>query len=60
MTEKQIQVTQIKVKPRYTAQSCPVCNSFGTLSYGTKKCHACKGKGYILIPTESESLNDSK
>lgn len=31
------------------AQRCPVCNGFGTLKYGSILCHACEGKGYILI-----------
>lgn len=41
----------IKVEPKFYAQSCPVCNSFGTLKHGTKVCQACKGRGYILVPT---------
>ncbi len=45
-------IDNVKVKPRFVAQSCPVCNSFGTLQYGRKTCHACAGKGYILIPAE--------
>jgi DnaJ-class molecular chaperone len=40
--------------PKGIAQKCPVCNSFGTLKYGTVTCHACKGKGYILIPVKEE------
>lgn len=47
---KQIQVQ--KVKPKFIAQTCPVCNGFGTLKHGTLNCHGCQGKGYILIPTE--------
>ena len=42
----------IKVKPKFIGQSCPVCNTFGTLKSGTKVCHGCEGKGYILIPVE--------
>lgn len=40
-----------KIKPRYFAQMCPVCNGFGTLRYGTKECQGCIGKGYVLVPT---------
>lgn len=50
--ENPIQIDKVKVKPTHVAQVCPVCNSFGTLKYGTIKCHACDGKGYILIPAE--------
>lgn len=31
------------------AVRCPVCNGFGTLKYGTMTCHACNGKGYLVI-----------
>lgn len=49
---QQIKIIVKKTKPTAIAQTCPVCNSFGTLSYGKKVCHGCGGKGYILIPTE--------
>lgn len=39
-----------KVKPTQIGQKCPVCSGFGTLKYGTIKCHGCKGKGFILVP----------
>ena len=42
----------VKVKPKYVAQACPVCNSFGTLKHGTKQCQACEGLGYIKIPVD--------
>jgi len=42
-----------KPSQRYIAQSCPVCNGFGTLKYGTKVCQACRGKGYVLVPNFS-------
>lgn len=38
--------------PRKLGQKCPVCNGFGTLSWGKLKCQACMGKGYILIPAK--------
>lgn len=41
-----------KVRAKYIAQTCPVCNGFGTLKYGAKVCQGCEGKGYILIPAE--------
>lgn len=42
------------VKPIGIPFRCVVCNSYGTLSSGTKICHGCGGKGYIIIPTEKE------
>jgi len=48
-------VDKVKVKPTHLAQVCPVCNGFGTLKHGTKKCQGCDGKGYIFIPAEEVS-----
>ena len=28
---------------------CPVCNGWGTVSFKKILCHACKGRGYIVI-----------
>lgn len=39
------------------SEKCPVCNGFGTLKYGRILCHACKGKGYIVIPNKIEREN---
>ena len=47
--------TVMNVKPVGIPFRCVVCNSFGTLSSGTKICHACDGKGYILVPIEKEN-----
>jgi len=49
-TEKIIPQT---TTPKFVAQTCPVCNGFGTLKYGTKICQACKGRGYIVINNET-------
>lgn len=46
-----------EVKPKYYAQTCPVCNGFGTLKYGTKTCQGCDGKGYIFVPTGIDGGN---
>ena len=40
--------------PQYFAQKCPVCNGWGTVSFKRISCHACLGKGYILIPIDRE------
>ncbi len=43
-----------EVTPRFYAQQCPVCNGFGTLRHGTKRCQGCDGKGYIFVPTGTD------
>lgn len=42
------------IKPSAIAQKCPVCNGWGTVSFKRITCHACEGKGFILIPLEKE------
>ena len=44
-----------KPRPKYIPVKCAVCNGFGTLSYGKKSCHACDGKGYILVPPKEDN-----
>lgn len=36
-------------KPNIAPFKCPVCNGFGTISFKKVTCHACKGKGYVVI-----------
>lgn len=44
---------QVKeIEPKVIPFRCPVCNGFGTLKHGTIECHACKGKGYVVIENE--------
>jgi DnaJ-class molecular chaperone len=45
--------------PKYIPIKCVVCNGFGTLSYGSKTCHACGGKGYILVPPKEEAGDET-
>lgn len=33
----------------FVALKCPVCNGFGTVSFKRITCHACSGKGYVVI-----------
>lgn len=40
------------------SEKCPVCNGFGTLSFGRKVCHGCGGKGYILVPNTLKDRNN--
>ena len=49
-----------QVKPPYIAQKCPVCNGWGTVSFKRTTCHACNGKGFILIPVEKEREKDNE
>lgn len=42
------------LKPSSIAQRCPVCNGWGTVSFKQITCHACNGKGFILIPIEKD------
>ena len=51
MTDRQIVK---EVVPEVHAEKCVVCNGFGSLKYGELVCHACKGKGYIIIPNKKE------
>lgn len=57
MIDRQTITPSKELKPRYIAQRCPVCNGFGTVSNQRVICHACKGKGFILIPVEKEREN---
>jgi DnaJ-class molecular chaperone len=34
---------------QFELHKCIVCNGFGSLKYGTVTCHACKGRGYIVV-----------
>ena len=51
MKDRQIEETVI---PKVHSEKCPVCNGFGSLKYGELLCHACKGRGYIIVPNEIE------
>jgi len=46
--------------PKFIAQKCPVCNGFGTLSFGKKTCHGCKGSGVVVIDNDTGILIDRK
>lgn len=39
----------IEKENTFEVHRCVVCNGFGTLKFGTIKCHACNGKGYIIV-----------
>ena len=43
-----------KSKPTCIPIKCVVCNGFGTVNWGKAQCHACSGRGYILVPNGEE------
>lgn len=54
MKDIHIELQNFDPKPKYLAQKCPVCNGWGTVSFKKVQCHACSGKGFVLIPIHSE------
>lgn len=52
-----IEITK-NIQPSSIAQKCPVCNGWGTVSFKQITCHACSGKGFILIPIEKQRQKD--
>lgn len=42
------------LKPIYIPVKCVVCNGFGTVNWGRAQCHACNGRGYILVSSGKE------
>ena len=53
MIDRQTEETEVH------AEKCPVCNGFGTLKYGELQCHACKGKGYVLVPNKEREIYEN-
>jgi DnaJ-class molecular chaperone len=48
------------VATKFVPFKCPNCNGFGTLQYGKKTCHTCKGRGAILINQETGEIHEPK
>lgn len=42
----------VRISPKCHSERCPVCNGHGSLNYGKKGCHGCRGQGFILVPNE--------
>ena len=38
---------------RYSTHKCPVCNGFGTLKFGSIKCHGCGGHGFVVVDNKT-------
>jgi len=34
------------------SEKCPVCNGFGSVSYGKLICKVCKGRCFIIVPND--------
>lgn len=45
MIDRKIEETN----PSHIPFKCPVCNGFGSLKFGEKVCHGCKGKGWVVV-----------
>jgi len=50
----------VNIEPNKIPFKCPVCNGFGTLKYGTVTCHACNGKGYVVINNKDRQTDEEK
>jgi DnaJ-class molecular chaperone len=46
------------IEPKRIPFKCPVCNGFGTLKHGSITCHACNGKGYIVVDNEERNTDE--
>jgi len=58
MIDTQTEVKQII--PKRIPFKCPVCNGFGTLKHGELICHACNGKGYVVIDNTERDKDENK
>ncbi len=45
-------INSVKVKPKFIAQRCPVCNGWKTVGNARKPCDVCGAKGFLEIPVE--------
>lgn len=58
---KKMKMTDSNQKLPYIPVKCVVCNGFGTVNWGKSQCHACQGRGYILIPNrQTDGLSMKK
>ena len=49
-----------KAIPAQIPVKCVVCNGFGTVSSAKKVCHACDGKGYILVEAKRKGEEENE
>jgi len=50
--QEEPKVNDVKIEIKKVPFRCPVCAGFGSLKYGTIKCHGCEGKGFIVVSQE--------
>lgn len=48
------QIDDLSQKVEWLPVKCVVCNGYGTTSYGKNICTACKGTGFIKVPTRDD------
>jgi len=53
-------INEVNITPKKIPFKCPVCNGFGTLKNGTLICHACNGKGYVVIDNEERQTDEKE
>jgi len=49
-----------EINPKVIPFKCVVCNGFGSLKHGALVCHGCDGKGYILVPNDSDNITKDR
>ena len=47
-------MNDVKITPKWIPIKCPNCNGYGSVSYGKKVCHVCKGLGYLKVPPKDD------
>lgn len=52
----------VESKAKYLPVKCVVCNGRGKVSWDKFTCHACDGKGYLLVEAEEVEVegNDGR
>ncbi len=56
MSEEPVKVNSIT--PEVYPVRCVVCNGHGDLNYGKKICHACSGRGFLIIPIRKSEFEE--
>ena len=53
-------IQEVKIKPNRIPFRCPVCNGFGSLKHGSLECHACKGKGFVVVDNKERQTDEDQ
>lgn len=46
------------VKTKFAPFRCPNCNGWGTVTFKKVTCHACNGKGFVIIDQETGDIKE--